>query len=85
MSISRREFIGTTAALGAAAGTLSADTPTSRHALSARPERRVTALNTAEDLAGIEAKGGVLEQVQKLRDQKLTRFISVAAMPTRWC
>ncbi len=176
MSISRREFIGTTAAIGAAAGTLSADTPTlptrtlgktgarvtalafgsgSRflsykdedQALAALEralnlgityidtaddygadhlsERRVGqviqgrrkelflatkitnrngadtervveqslkalrvdqvdllhihALTTAEDLAGIEAKGGVLEQVQKLRDQKLTRFISVSS------
>ncbi len=31
------------------------------------------------DLAGIEAKDGVLEQVLKLRDQKMTRFISISS------
>ncbi|HEV2688137.1 MAG TPA: aldo/keto reductase, partial [Bryobacteraceae bacterium] len=34
-------------------------------------------LTSEEDLAGIEAKGGVLEQVLKLRDQKMTRFIGI--------
>jgi predicted aldo/keto reductase-like oxidoreductase len=36
-------------------------------------------LLTAEDLAVIEAKGGVLEQVLKLRDQKVTRFIGITS------
>jgi predicted aldo/keto reductase-like oxidoreductase len=36
-------------------------------------------LLTAEDLASIEAKGGVLEQVLKLRDQKITRFIGITS------
>ena len=36
-------------------------------------------LLTAEDLAVIEAKGGVLEQVLKLRDQKITRFIGITS------
>jgi hypothetical protein len=45
--------------------------PNSPPACSAGPERRVGALNTAEDLAAIEAKGGVLEQVRKLRDRKV--------------
>jgi predicted aldo/keto reductase-like oxidoreductase len=39
----------------------------------------IHALLTAEDLAMIEAKGGVLEQVQKLRDQKMTRFIGITS------
>jgi predicted aldo/keto reductase-like oxidoreductase len=34
-------------------------------------------LGNAEDLAQIEAKGGLLEQIQKLRDEKMTRFIGV--------
>jgi uncharacterized protein len=33
----------------------------------------------AQDLAAIEAKGGVLEQVLKLRDQKITRFIGITS------
>jgi uncharacterized protein len=37
-----------------------------------------TLLN-AEDLAAIEAKGGVLEQILKLRDQKITRFIGITS------
>jgi predicted aldo/keto reductase-like oxidoreductase len=36
-------------------------------------------LLTVEDLAIIEAKGGVLEQVLKLRDQKITRFIGITS------
>lgn len=39
----------------------------------------IHALTTAEDLARIEAKGGVLDQVRKLRDQKLTRFIGISS------
>jgi uncharacterized protein len=39
----------------------------------------IHALTTAMDLASIEAKGGVLEQVLKLRDQKMTRFISISS------
>lgn len=34
-------------------------------------------LGTEEDLAKIEAKGGVLDQILKMRDQKMTRFIGV--------
>src|SRR5260370_2562069 len=34
-------------------------------------------LTSEEDLATIEAKGGVLDQVRKLRDQKMTRFIGI--------
>ncbi len=37
----------------------------------------IHALTTAEDLAKIEAKGGPLDQVLKLRDQKMTRFIGI--------
>jgi predicted aldo/keto reductase-like oxidoreductase len=37
----------------------------------------IHALTSEEDLATIEAKGGVLEQVLKLRDQKMTRFIGI--------
>jgi predicted aldo/keto reductase-like oxidoreductase len=37
----------------------------------------IHALTTAEDLARIEAKGGVLEQLLRLRDRKLTRFIGI--------
>ena len=32
-----------------------------------------------DDLAKIEAKGGVLDQVLKLRDQKMTRFIGITS------
>jgi uncharacterized protein len=39
----------------------------------------IHSLTSAEDLAQIEAKGGVLEQVQKLRDQGLTRFIGITS------
>jgi predicted aldo/keto reductase-like oxidoreductase len=39
----------------------------------------IHSLTTEEDLARIEAKGGVLEQVQKLRDQKMTRFIGITS------
>jgi len=37
----------------------------------------IHSLTSEEDLAEIEAKGGVLEQVRKLRDQKMTRFIGI--------
>ena len=37
----------------------------------------IHSLTTADDLAAIEAKGGPLEQVLKLRDQKMTRFIGI--------
>jgi len=37
----------------------------------------IHALTTAEDLAAIEAKGGPLDQILKLRDQKVTRFIGI--------
>jgi predicted aldo/keto reductase-like oxidoreductase len=36
-------------------------------------------LLTSEDLATIEARGGVLEQVRKRRDQKITRFIGITS------
>ena len=39
----------------------------------------IHSLTTADDLAAIEAKGGVLEQVRKLRDQKMTRFIGITS------
>jgi aryl-alcohol dehydrogenase-like predicted oxidoreductase len=39
----------------------------------------IHALTTAEDLARIEAKGGVLEQLLKLRDRKVTRFIGITS------
>ncbi|HEY6988897.1 MAG TPA: aldo/keto reductase [Bryobacteraceae bacterium] len=39
----------------------------------------IHSLTTEEDLAQIEAKGGVLEQVRKLRDQKMTRFIGITS------
>jgi uncharacterized protein len=39
----------------------------------------IHALTTADDLQAIEAKGGVLEQIRKLRDQKITRFIGVTS------
>jgi len=32
-----------------------------------------------EDLAKVEAKGGVLEQLHKFRDQKMTRFIGITS------
>ena len=37
----------------------------------------IHSLTSAEDLTVIEAKGGVLEQALKLRDQKMTRFIGI--------
>ena len=37
----------------------------------------IHSLTSEEDLATIEAKGGVLDQVRKLRDQKMTRFIGI--------
>src|SRR5579883_3327450 len=37
----------------------------------------IHALMSLDDLAKIEEKGGVLEQVQKFRDQKMTRFIGI--------
>jgi predicted aldo/keto reductase-like oxidoreductase len=39
----------------------------------------IHALNEEDDLAKIEAKGGVLDQVLKLRDQKMTRFIGITS------
>jgi predicted aldo/keto reductase-like oxidoreductase len=39
----------------------------------------IHSLTSEDDLARIEAKGGVLEQVMKLRDQKLTRFIGITS------
>ncbi len=38
----------------------------------------VHALTTADDLKKIEAKGGPLEQVLKMRDQKMTRFVGIS-------
>ena len=37
----------------------------------------IHALTTADDLAKIEAKGGPLDQVLKMRDQKMTRFVGI--------
>lgn len=39
----------------------------------------VHSLTTEEDLAQVEAKGGVLELLHKLRDQKVTRFIGITS------
>lgn len=39
----------------------------------------IHSLTTEEDLARIEAKGGVLEQLLKLRDRGLTRFIGITS------
>jgi uncharacterized protein len=36
-------------------------------------------LTTSEDLARMEAKGGVLDQLMKLRDRKLTRFTGITS------
>jgi len=36
-------------------------------------------LTTDEDLARVEAKGGALDQLLKLRDKKLTRFIGITS------
>jgi aryl-alcohol dehydrogenase-like predicted oxidoreductase len=40
---------------------------------------QIHSLTDAADLAAIEAKGGVLEQVRKMRDQKMTRFIAITS------
>jgi uncharacterized protein len=40
---------------------------------------QIHSLAGEDDLARIEAKGGVLEQLQKLREQKLTRFIGITS------
>jgi predicted aldo/keto reductase-like oxidoreductase len=37
----------------------------------------IHALTTADDLARIETKGGPLDQILKMRDQKMTRFIGI--------
>ena len=39
----------------------------------------IHSLTTEQDLARIEAKGGVLDQLLKLRDQKMTRFIGITS------
>ncbi len=39
----------------------------------------IHSLTEEDDLARVEAKGGVLDQVRKLRDQKMTRFIGVTS------
>jgi hypothetical protein len=39
----------------------------------------IHSLTSEDDLARIEAKGGVLEQLLKLREQKLTRFIGITS------
>ena len=39
----------------------------------------IHALLEDDDLARIEAKGGVLDQVHKMRDQKMTRFIGITS------
>jgi uncharacterized protein len=39
----------------------------------------IHSLSDADDLARIEAKGGVLDQVLRLRDQKMTRFIGITS------
>jgi uncharacterized protein len=39
----------------------------------------IHSLSEEDDLARIEANGGVLDQVRKLRDQKMTRFIGVTS------
>jgi predicted aldo/keto reductase-like oxidoreductase len=39
----------------------------------------VHALTTAQDLASIEAKGGPLDQVLKMRDEKMTRFVGITS------
>jgi predicted aldo/keto reductase-like oxidoreductase len=37
----------------------------------------IHSLGDPADLAAIEAKGGVLDQIRKLRDEKMTRFIGI--------
>ena len=39
----------------------------------------IHSLTAEDDLAGVEAEGGVLEQLLKLRDQKMTRFIGITS------
>lgn len=39
----------------------------------------IHSLTSADDLASIEAKGGVLEQLIKMRDEKLMRFIGITS------
>ena len=39
----------------------------------------IHSLQFDEDLAKIEAKGGVLDQVMKIRDQKLTKYIGITS------
>jgi uncharacterized protein len=39
----------------------------------------VHALEDADDLAKVEAKGGVLEALLKMRDEKLTRFVGITS------
>ena len=39
----------------------------------------IHSLQSPEDLQRIEAKGGVLEQVMKMREQKMTRFIGITS------
>ena len=39
----------------------------------------IHSLTDDDDLATIEAKGGVLDQVLKFRDQKMTRFIGITS------
>jgi predicted aldo/keto reductase-like oxidoreductase len=39
----------------------------------------IHSLTDADDLARIESKGGVLERLQKLRDQKMTRFVGITS------
>jgi uncharacterized protein len=39
----------------------------------------IHSLTSEDDLASIEAKGGVLDQVMKMRDEKLMRFIGITS------
>ena len=39
----------------------------------------IHSLTEEDDLARVEAKGGVLDQVRKLRDRKMTRFIGITS------
>ncbi|MHB8655685.1 MAG: aldo/keto reductase [Terriglobia bacterium] len=39
----------------------------------------IHSLTTEDDLARIEAKGGVLEQLLKMRDEKMTRFVGITS------
>ena len=39
----------------------------------------IHSLTSEDDLASIEAKGGVLEQLMKMRDEKLMRFIGITS------